>query len=291
MRIPAAVGLQLALLFASSAVSASGGAPSSVDARELSGISDEARHAIAERVAEIESRFRASHGGAAPEQFGLQCCQILQIPASAFQPYSAGEVWTAADYGYIYPVAFGTELRDLWAPVSLPTGAYLTFGNFYYYDADEAGFLDCYLRGYSGGGFSSGAPANVDGLGGFTTSGSLGYGYGSFAIDHTVNNNVGYDPAAAQLAVHVDVTNLTPNLQFKAVDLWWMRQVGPPPATARFNDVPTSHPFFQFVEALAASGITAGCNAAPPLFCPDAPLTRGQMAVFLSKALGLYWQW
>jgi hypothetical protein len=24
-------------------------------------------------------------------------------------------------------------------------------------------------------------------------------------------------------------------------------------------------------------------------FCPDQPLTRGQMAVFLSKALGLHW--
>jgi hypothetical protein len=35
-----------------------------------------------------------------------------------------------------------------------------------------------------------------------------------------------------------------------------------------------------------ASGITAGCSAT--LYCPDAPLTRGQMAVFLSKALGLH---
>jgi hypothetical protein len=51
--------------------------------------------------------------------------------------------------------------------------------------------------------------------------------------------------------------------------------------------VPTNHPFFQFVEALAASGITAGCGNGN--FCPDAPLTRGQMAVFLSKALGLHW--
>ena len=66
-------------------------------------------------------------------------------------------------------------------------------------------------------------------------------------------------------------------------------QVSPPPAMATFNDVPTGHPFFQFVEALAASGITAGCGAAPPLYCPDAPLTRGQMAVFLAKALGLHW--
>ncbi len=51
--------------------------------------------------------------------------------------------------------------------------------------------------------------------------------------------------------------------------------------------MPTSHPFFQFVEALAGSGITAGCGGGN--YCPDNSLTRGQMAVFLAKALGLDW--
>jgi hypothetical protein len=42
------------------------------------------------------------------------------------------------------------------------------------------------------------------------------------------------------------------------------------------------------IEKLAAAGITHGCN--PPAntnFCPDAPLTRGQMAAFLVRALNL----
>jgi hypothetical protein len=42
----------------------------------------------------------------------------------------------------------------------------------------------------------------------------------------------------------------------------------------------------QFVEALVASGITAGCGNGN--FCPDAPSTRRQMAVFLTEALGLH---
>ncbi len=40
------------------------------------------------------------------------------------------------------------------------------------------------------------------------------------------------------------------------------------------------------IEAIAAEGITAGCN--PPAndqFCPDDPVTRGQMAAFLHRAL------
>lgn len=68
--------------------------------------------------------------------------------------------------------------------------------------------------------------------------------------------------------------------------LWYHLQVSTPPVTATFGDVPTDHPQYQFVEALAASGITVGCGSGN--FCPDATLTRGQMAVFLSKALGLH---
>ncbi len=42
------------------------------------------------------------------------------------------------------------------------------------------------------------------------------------------------------------------------------------------------------IEWLAAEGVTRGCN--PPtndMFCPSAPVTRGQMAAFLTRALGL----
>ena len=83
--------------------------------------------------------------------------------------------------------------------------------------------------------------------------------------------------------------NSTPNgeTRIASVRVYYHLQVSPAPAQATFGDVPTNHPFFQYVEALAASGITAGCGNGN--FCPDAPLTRGQMAVFLSKALGLHW--
>lgn len=69
--------------------------------------------------------------------------------------------------------------------------------------------------------------------------------------------------------------------------IFWRRQVSPAPAQPTFGDVATGHPFFQYIEALAASAITGGCGNGN--FCPDANLTRGQMAVFLAKALGLHW--
>jgi CSLREA domain-containing protein len=55
----------------------------------------------------------------------------------------------------------------------------------------------------------------------------------------------------------------------------------------RFADVPVGNPFCGFIERLADDGITSGCAAGPPAqFCPDAPVTRGQMAVFIEAALG-----
>jgi hypothetical protein len=91
------------------------------------------------------------------------------------------------------------------------------------------------------------------------------------------------DNAGNAYFLDVNVVGVAP--RFAAVRAVYRLQVSPPPATATFGDVPTSHPFFQFVEALVASGITAGCGGGD--YCPDAPLTRGQMAVFLGKALGL----
>ncbi|MET0620207.1 MAG: S-layer homology domain-containing protein, partial [Thermoanaerobaculia bacterium] len=58
----------------------------------------------------------------------------------------------------------------------------------------------------------------------------------------------------------------------------------PPPATGVFADVPTSSPFAPWIEMLAAEEITGGCGG--PNYCPGNPVTRGQMAVFLSKTFG-----
>jgi hypothetical protein len=44
-------------------------------------------------------------------------------------------------------------------------------------------------------------------------------------------------------------------------------------------------PFEEYIEIIAAAGITTGCN--PDRFCPGEPVTRGQMAAFLNRALDL----
>ena len=70
-----------------------------------------------------------------------------------------------------------------------------------------------------------------------------------------------------------------------AVKVWWRTEVSPAPDTPTFNDVPATDFGYQYIEALAASGITGGCGGGN--FCPDTAVTRRQMAIFLAKALGL----
>ncbi len=52
-----------------------------------------------------------------------------------------------------------------------------------------------------------------------------------------------------------------------------------------FRDVPTDHNAHQAIQALKAAQITTGCGTDPPLYCPTQPVTRGQMAAFLSRAI------
>jgi hypothetical protein len=72
------------------------------------------------------------------------------------------------------------------------------------------------------------------------------------------------------------------------VRIGWRRQVSPAPMSASFADVPAGTTLHPFVEALHASGLTGGCGDGTN-YCPDDPVTRGQIAVLLSKALGLHW--
>ncbi len=58
----------------------------------------------------------------------------------------------------------------------------------------------------------------------------------------------------------------------------------PPPATGvLFADVPAGAFAGAWIERLYAEGVTGGCGTAPLRYCPDAPVTRAQMAVLLLR--------
>ncbi len=101
-------------------------------------------------------------------------------------------------------------------------------------------------------------------------------------LNYPVGDNDG-----AEYVIDVEQAPSANYQYFGYVQVWWHRTVSPAPGSPTFNDVPPSDPGFQYIEALVAANITAGCGGGN--FCPDQTLTRRQMAVFLAKALGLYW--
>ncbi len=53
-----------------------------------------------------------------------------------------------------------------------------------------------------------------------------------------------------------------------------------------FADVPSTYWAWRWIEGLYRAGITGGCATSPSkLYCPDNPVTRAQMAVFLLKGM------
>ena len=93
-------------------------------------------------------------------------------------------------------------------------------------------------------------------------------------IPHTVRSLDDFDgdgtrpSARIEFAVYLPPTDST--MRLGGAWLNYHLQVSPAPAVATFPvDVPTTHPFFRFIEALAAAGITAGTG--PGDFRPMTP--------------------
>jgi hypothetical protein len=61
-----------------------------------------------------------------------------------------------------------------------------------------------------------------------------------------------------------------------------------PTCTVTFSDVSPTTPYYADICEIAERGITLGCVANPPLYCPDSPVTRAQMAIFIERSLGIF---
>jgi len=89
---------------------------------------------------------------------------------------------------------------------------------------------------------------------------------------------VGVTSPPSRPATHWDATvveTLTPDALGQAKK--WTLHIG-----RSFTDVPTTTPFYRFVETLLHTGVTAGCG--PDTYCPASATSREQMAVFVLAA-------
>jgi hypothetical protein len=230
-----------------------------------------------------ENRVEAS-----PETYGTGLTYAT-IDASQLSPLGS-----STQYGYIYEgrgrYLINVSGLGFMAPLHLPAGARLASIIVYGRDASATGEYQAAVEICDGPGqtcFTAvaspacpDAPVTVCSGNGY--DGGDGYVYASLYDDDIVVDNV--HNRYVVVAGNTTNDNLT---SISRIEVGYVLQVSPPPATATFQDVPTADPAFQFIEAIAASGITAGCGGGN--YCPDQPVTRRQMAVFLAKALGLQW--
>jgi hypothetical protein len=218
--------------------------------------------------------------------------QLRVIPITDFVPGQSGYSYDTSVGQRIHPTA--PETQDWLAPLGLPPGAAIEEIRALVRDDDGAEDIAVRLhflvRSIDGSGTCDAAYYNVDWA---ETSQGLS-GHGTVVLQGSQPwivraQGVVQDTCASETyiwySVWVQLRSTSHSLTGAVVR--WRRTVSDAPSAATFNDVPTSHPFFQFIEALSESGITAGCGGGN--YCPDNPLTRGQMAVFLAKALGLHW--
>jgi hypothetical protein len=201
---------------------------------------------------------------------------------TGFNPIDPTKPWYYQQWLY-YAKTTGSGIGIFAVPIELPNGALLSDFCAYLYDNDGSNDATIFLYKYTYNIATNGNSATL--LASVGTSGSPGYYNACVVVSpaETIEHNTG-DYRNSYITTAWMPTSA--DVRFRAIRLDWQRQVSPAPATATFGDVPTNHWAFRFVEALYASGITAGCGGGN--FCPDQPLTRAQMAVFLSAALGLH---
>jgi hypothetical protein len=221
----------------------------------------------------------------APEDYGTQDTAIAIVSYAEFASENG-----SSDSARVAQLRWDIGGGWLIAPMNrVPNGALLTNARFYFRDSSDTedltlwlceNYFDladgpmgllCYPAPYAGG-----APGET---------------FADMDLDLTIHYRWDRDGDGDIDIVHYTLQVETPSASsatsVRAVRLSWKRQVSPSPPGASFNDVPANDAAFQFVEALVDSGITVGCGNGN--YCPDAPLTRRQMAVFLAKALGLHW--
>ena len=144
---------------------------------------------------------------------------------------------------------------DLWAPIYLPSGAGIGYVGLYAFDNDAASSVQAHIGRFTGYGSKecifqpcpAPVPPLTETILSVATVGTPGYRYeessGLFPL-HSVNNDTAYGNGGQYIVVVAVPASPGLHLMFKGVDVWWKRQIAPPPATATFTDVPVGSQFF-----------------------------------------------
>lgn len=211
----------------------------------------------------------AAASAGAQDTYGITATSYVTLGPQDLQPENAG-ISFVRDYG------LSTSAGNFWATVHLPSGAVVTTIALDFCD-DDGGMSPYFGYGILG------RHSDEHG-GGFKDSQAIAAGCTTLTLDTSASVVPTIKNDENRLVVEVAVAS---PVHINGFVIGYKLQVSPAPASATFADVPTSDFGFQYVEALVAAGVTGGCGVGK--YCPDAFVTRRQMAIFIAKSLGLHW--
>ncbi|HEY7112846.1 MAG TPA: S-layer homology domain-containing protein [Thermoanaerobaculia bacterium] len=223
---------------------------------------------------------RGADPSAVRPEWGTKDRVLTHVAFSDFLPDSSATAFAVSPKDG--PAGFGIYSSGfVHAVARVPSGALLTYLELDFYD-DNAGLgedvvlalYDCSFHGGDCHLLQAVSSADAPSPG------------ARFAFEDLTPQGITIDNDARELVLEATTNAGDASTVLNGAYIGYKLQISPAPAAATFADVPKSHVYFRAIEALAASGITGGCGNGN--FCPAQNVTRGEMAVFLARALGLH---
>jgi hypothetical protein len=214
---------------------------------------------------------------ASAPDFGTSAFEVVTVSAYDFHEWRlAGAITGVNDDENGFSWATGGTNKLFVASFQVPAGAVIdSYGLRYCDTTATSNFYGALYDIVGDGSFNFISQANFP-------DAACGTMYSPAGANYLWSGNSGHSLDLYVFQIGPDVAG---EVKFRGAEVRFKRTVSPAPLVATFPDVPTGDFGFQYIEALAASGITGGCGGG--LFCPDGNVTRRQMAIFIAKALAL----
>jgi hypothetical protein len=200
---------------------------------------------------------------------------------------------TTADCAVCHGADFrGTVLSRSAADRTLST----SFGTKHFWRGFQVGCYDCHQGPSNGDANPNNAPSAANGATATTAYVPVSVTLAATDADgNPLSYRVVSQPANATVALAGNLATVYPLLGFVGSDSFgfaasdgstWSNLAGVSvDVNGSFADVPRASLFASMIERLYHSAVTSGCGVSPLVYCPGAPVTRAQMAVFLERGM------
>jgi len=231
-----------------------------------------------------ESRLFHPEANRQPDTYGTSTVSYYSLDAFELLPYTSAATYAGINLGQL---RYGSNVKGFvfQGAIHIPAGAMIVSMELDYYDGSASGQVVASLGICDHDGIACAFQEGIcPGVATVCSGVADAPGY-SFNVADLTGDSIQINNFLNRYIVFAGNTTTDGSTAISRIIIGYKLQVSPDPGYATFTDVPVGHPLHRFVEALVAAGITGGYPDGR--FGVDDPITRGQLAVFLSVALGL----